>query len=186
MYRDLKSDNVMLVHDWAKIAVDKGLSDADNELVKIIDFGCSRTTSGDAKQVSSNVGHLWYIPPEGEQKGYDPEKLDVYRFGLFAFEVWTCTFLDDYGRDDAHGIARKQAVPATAAKPLRDAFIYTFHNAPTEVQVIIRRCWKHKPAERPSFAEICTELDKATLPAGTPEPKAGLYVILTRGNHHVH
>lgn len=73
MHRDIKSDNI--------------LTDKNGE-VKLADFGYSAQLTQERSARSSKVGTLCWMAPElikGERR-YDT-KIDIWSFGIFAFEI---------------------------------------------------------------------------------------------------
>lgn len=173
-HRDLKADNVLLTLDWSARAL-KHLPDAktvdekvdkDNlPIVKIIDFDSATTVSRSVISGRGDHGHLWYNAPECRVPAhenpdtyklpdYDREKADVWRFGLFAFEVWTGLFLDDLTEADAVLLTTFKQPKSAEAK----AGYARFHKAPDDLVSLICRCWLLAPKGRPTFAELVTKL----------------------------
>lgn len=134
---------------------------------------------------------VWLAPELMRKEGYD-EKVDVYSYGVMLWELVAredflghITFLSAI--EDAVLNGERPKIPGKPLLPLppmllcltsdRAVLITTaddvFKTCP-EFASLIERCWAGTAAERPSFTEVCVELDnmihnrlpatKATLP----------------------
>jgi hypothetical protein len=122
--RDLKPDNLLIDENWR---------------VMISDFGLSRWQSATGLP-SPYAGSFEYAAPE-QWEARDPytEKVDVFTFGLIAYEILTG------GRVPRTGGYRLPVPPPNFAPPL--------------MQNLIKRCWSLDPSERPSFQDILNEFE---------------------------
>jgi serine/threonine protein kinase len=124
MHRDLKPENILLDENW------RGL---------ICDFGMSRSRSATGLP-TRDAGTPAYAAPEQRQAGvYYTEKVDVFTFGLIAYEI----------------IDGRWAFETPESLELRDP-------GPCfgpMMQNLIRRCWSSNPRARPSFHDILHEFE---------------------------
>jgi hypothetical protein len=122
MHRDLKPSNILLDENF------RGL---------ISDFGLSRELSATGAP-SPDTGTRAYAAPEQLIPGFPYDnKVDVYSFGLIAYEIVTGGFAAD--RSEA-------ALPAVLFGSV--------------MQSLILRCWSERPSDRPSFAGILNEIER--------------------------
>jgi hypothetical protein len=177
LHRDLKSQNIlvkfeMLKHEKLK-AVDAGFIHA-----KVADFGLSKTKERSItwNHPTWNKGTARWMAPElinlkpqpiackddnvvdGSAK-YLPFQSDVFSFGMVCFEILTGdTPFADLTPNDVKNILLKGDRP-----PLPTG-------CPSCLARLIKMCWRAKPEERPSSAEICRELRvmKGSLLMGKP------------------
>jgi serine/threonine protein kinase len=133
MHRDLKPLKILLDHDW------RGL---------ISDFGLSREVSAPGAP-SPNAGTDDYSAPEQLIWGFPYDnKVDVYAFGLVAYEIVTGSCAVN---------RRQSALPVESFGSL--------------MQGLILRCWSEDPDLRPSFEAIFKEIERngfAVLPKADP------------------
>ncbi|ELP90126.1 serine-threonine protein kinase, putative [Entamoeba invadens IP1] len=142
VHRDLKSDNVLMVSNNPNEAV----------TVKISDFGTS-TLFVDTKSAKKivDVGTPMYMAPEVHDKslGNASFKCDVFSFAICLLEIWltkspydpevfvTQTSIQDFVMSGKRPLIPKDCV----------------------YRRLIRKCWAHKPKNRPAFPEITAELE---------------------------
>jgi serine/threonine protein kinase len=126
IHRDLKPANILLDADC------RGL---------ICDFGASRWTS-DEDFPSPHEGTFAYAAPEQwePKRRYTP-KVDVFAFGLIAYEI----------------ITGRRVVRSTRSSKMPDV---PLTSGPVP-QDLIRRCWSLRPSERPSFEAILNEFNRS-------------------------
>lgn len=138
--------------------------DKDAPIVaKIADFGLSRMKS--SKQLQESLSTYQWMAPEtlgngGKKVEYD-EKADVYSFSIILWEILTLKFpfdeylgIDEYtytnpsGKIVFNADALKEAIETKKLRPTIPK------STPEYLSDLIRKCWNHKPKNRPSFHEI--------------------------------
>jgi serine/threonine protein kinase len=89
-----------------------------------------------------------------------PQKIDVYSFGIVAFEVLTGkNNVETYKRSPSR--FKKGVIDGTERPPLREECRkHKEFTQDKDLVSLIERCWHGDPLERPSFVEICEDLDK--------------------------
>jgi serine/threonine protein kinase len=159
---DLKSLNILL----SEIATS---DNALHYLVKVADFGSARlvdSSSGSAGFIPGD-GTTNYTAPEALRQRSDltvrinsPQKIDVYSFGIVAFEVLTGkNNVETYKRSPSR--FKKGVIDGTERPPLREECRkHKEFTQDKDLVSLIERCWHGDPLERPSFVEICEDLDK--------------------------
>jgi serine/threonine protein kinase len=153
LHRDLKSHNILV-----KYAKGKGVLH-----VKVADFGISKEQehSSTYSCQSMNMGTTRWMAPEviaapGQAQSSSgsvevpkyPFKSDIYSFGMLCYEILT-------GKDPFWDIGSLSQVKK---KILRGKHPRLPHMCPGDLETLIVRCWKLEASARPSFVEICKEL----------------------------
>lgn len=136
VHRDLKPQNIFLVE-----------SSGRNDVVKLCDFGLSRTTGGEDRvtTVGSFLGTPAYMAPE-QLRGDDDQdqRVDIYALGTIAYEMLAgCLPFD--GETPVTIITRKLA---GTYRPLRTQNQGT--DTPAALEQMIARCLASDPGQRPS------------------------------------
>lgn len=140
IHRDLKPSNILI--------------DADENL-RIADFGLCKLVSPDPStrqtekyKMTRETGTYRYMAPEvfrGESYGCE---VDVYSFGITAYEMLEC--LQPFGELSSRLVARR-AGGAEALRPAWSERTLTEYSA--VLLTLVERCWAHEPAKRPPFGE---------------------------------
>ncbi|OHS92943.1 TKL family protein kinase [Tritrichomonas foetus] len=135
VHRDLKSLNILL---------------DENYLPKICDFGLSRFTDEEEKQMTADIGTPHWMAPELFESTAYSNKIDVYAFGMLMWEMLTETapFKDLNAVQIAFKVTRESLrpeFPPATPRPLRS---------------FISKCWHQDPAKRPTFSQIYRALIK--------------------------
>jgi serine/threonine protein kinase len=138
IHRDLKPANILIDANW------RGL---------IGDFGWSRSMSATGRP-TPEAGTWLYAAPEQLRPGYRyDEKVDVFAFGLIAYEI--------IGDHPAFPAGRSTTMPTLPTASDTDAF-------GALMGTLLPRCWSVCPGDRPYFQEIFAAFEAcrfAILPA---------------------
>jgi len=132
LHRDLKSDNLLVTHDWT---------------VKVADFGLTRFIS-EKKQMTQVGTPMWMAPEIIMGRKYS-SSADVYAFGIILWEV--LTRLEPY--EDKEPM---QIVVEVVNENLRPNLPGTFADSP--LVPLMKDCWHENPEHRPSFEKILERL----------------------------
>ncbi|XP_078362132.1 uncharacterized protein LOC144646418 [Oculina patagonica] len=137
IHRDLAARNVLV---------------CDNKLVKVADFGLARSSHGE------NVYHVTgqhnklpvkWMSPEAINDGVFTTKSDVWSYGVVLWEIATL------GGFPYPGIRNSELM-----RQLRRG--YRMEKPDTcseEFYQLMTRCWADDPDERPTFTELCQDLE---------------------------
>ncbi|XP_015794469.1 mitogen-activated protein kinase kinase kinase 13 [Tetranychus urticae] len=135
IHRDLKSPNVLM---------------SSNNVLKISDFGNSRLWD-DKSMKMSFAGTVSWMAPEVIRNERCSEKVDVWSYGVVIWEILTreIPYKDVDSSAIMWGVGNTSLhlpVPTTC---------------PDGLKLLLNQCWKQKPANRPTFAQILDHLDIA-------------------------
>ncbi|KRT86350.1 protein kinase, partial [Oryctes borbonicus] len=137
IHRDLKSPNVLIGKD---------------ELIKISDFGTSRTWNEVSTKMSFG-GTVAWMAPEAIKEYPCSEKIDIWSFGVVLWELLTC----EIPYKDMEMTAIMYMVGMGKLRPPIPS------TCPEGFKLIMQMCWKYNPKERPSFKLICNHLEIASV-----------------------
>lgn len=136
IHRDLKSPNVLV---------------AKNDVVKISDFGTSRTWNEKSTKMSF-AGTVAWMAPEVIRNEPCSEKVDIWSFGVVVWELLSSEI--PYKDVDSSAIiwgvgsnSLHLPVPSTC---------------PEGFKLLMRQCWEAKTRNRPSFKQVLMHLEIAT------------------------
>ena len=137
LHRDLKPDNIGF--------------DADGTL-KVFDLGlcaCVHRSKGlsESYSMTPNTGSLRYMAPEVAGKRPYNEKVDVYSFGLLAWQITSLQVPFD-GIPAGSFVA---AIESGQRPEMKSGWPPLFKD-------LLTRCWAHLPDDRPSFERIIDDL----------------------------
>ncbi|XP_076271858.1 mitogen-activated protein kinase kinase kinase 13 wallenda isoform X3 [Rhynchophorus ferrugineus] len=135
IHRDLKSPNVLI---------------GEGEIVKISDFGTSRTWNGVSEKMTF-AGTVAWMAPEAIQELACSEKVDIWSFGVVLWELLTFEVPYD-------GMEQSAIMYSVGCGKLTPPIPST---CPDGFKLIMQMCWKYIPKERPSFKLICNHLEIA-------------------------
>ncbi|XP_044268988.1 mitogen-activated protein kinase kinase kinase 13-A isoform X2 [Tribolium madens] len=137
IHRDLKSPNVLI---------------GEEEVIKISDFGTSRTWNGVSEKMSF-AGTVAWMAPEAIKELECSEKVDIWSFGVVLWELLTCEVPYD-------GMEQSAIMYMVGCGKLRPPIPKT---CPDGFRLIMEMCWKLNPKERPSFKLILNHLQIASV-----------------------
>jgi serine/threonine-protein kinase len=164
-HRDLKPDNLFLVHD---ADLPRG------ERVKVLDFGIAKRVDGTAMTGSGAIGTPLYMSPEQwKTPGTVDGRADIYSLGCIAFEMAS-------GRPPFVAETVGQACTMHLQDPV-PSLRERAPQVPAEVDAIVRRMLAKEPGDRPTprevrdvFGELAERAEPEgsapTLPDGSPVP----------------
>ena len=140
-HRDLKTHNVLLTHDGR---------------CKVTDFGLSRceelkTFTTTATMRDSVAGTPAFMAPELFEDNTFTEKSDVYSYAIVLWEIY------DRGIPWA-GLKPQQIL----YKLIKEQRLDVPKSMPRDLSSLMERAWAQDPDARPSFADICKELQATT------------------------
>lgn len=117
---------------------------AQDGLIRVSDFGISKLMTTEEQSTAHGVGTQRFMAPEilNEEK-YD-QMVDVYSFGVLLYFMLSDGEMPKITVVQV-GNGKKAPIPS---------------NFTSFSQKLIDRCWNFDPKERPSFKEICTEIEK--------------------------
>ncbi len=152
VHRDLKPENVILVR-----------RDDGADLVKVLDFGISRThgvpEGGRITRVGSIIGTPEYMAPEQAMGTAVDHRCDVYAFGVLAYEMLTGR-LPFQGDSPLATLLKHQGEPPVPPSRLRP-------DLPAEAEAMVLRALVKRPEGRQQdMAEVSADLCRALAAAG--------------------
>jgi hypothetical protein len=114
LHRDIKANNVLLVDNWRSACTNLRTCCKTMD-----DGGCATTKSKSFK--SGSKGDMYYMPPNAvEDDGrYDPT-IDIWRFGLLCYEVWTQKPWEKMTEMDRERIVFKRLTPKESKEAAED------------------------------------------------------------------
>ncbi|KAK8883118.1 hypothetical protein M9Y10_045766 [Tritrichomonas musculus] len=143
IHRDLKPDNVML---------------NDSLYPKIADFGLSKVYDPLSQSQSMICGTQVYMAPELFNSEVYDNKVDVYAFSMLIYEIFTlkkpfCEIKTPLQLMKAISTNIRPKLPSDSSIP--DEFIN-----------MIEICWDQDPKKRPTFTQICEQLESNNFEMG--------------------
>ncbi len=136
LHRDLKPANVML------------LDEADNDVVKVLDFGLVKSFVPESEAVNPAItqngmllGSPQYMAPEQAKNQSDPRS-DIYSFGILLYEMLT-TRPPFQAKDYLEVIVKHIKDPPPTFRQMRPDL-----DLPVEVERVVMRCLEKEPHHR--------------------------------------
>jgi serine/threonine-protein kinase len=130
VHRDIKPQNIMLLH---------------NGTIKVTDFGIARFSRSETKTMTGQaIGSVHYISPEQARGETTDERADIYSVGVMLYEMMTGQV--PFQSDNAVSVAIMQ-LQADAKKPTE-----LNPDIPPALEEITMKAMKKNPAERYSSA----------------------------------
>ncbi|HEY6105026.1 MAG TPA: serine/threonine-protein kinase, partial [Anaeromyxobacteraceae bacterium] len=152
VHRDLKPENVLLV------ARDDG-----TDLVKVLDFGISKThgvpDGGRITRAGSIIGTPEYMAPEQAMATAVDHRCDVYAFGVLAYEMFTGS-LPFQGETPLATLLKHQGEPPEPPTRRRP-------DLPPEAEAMVLRALVKRPEGRQQdMSEVAADLSRALAAVG--------------------
>jgi len=148
VHRDLKTQNVLLVHPIVSVT--------DVVHAKVCDFGLARYLPQEdhQTQLTRQVGSWYFMAPEifdTDGDHYD-QKVDVYSFAMLLYEMIAGSFCF---KKDSMTMSEFVVFAVEGGRPSEDAIDAT---TPGVLRVLMKECWQVIPSSRPSFLEVADRL----------------------------
>mmetsp|Transcript_4544 Transcript_4544/g.12876 ORF Transcript_4544/g.12876 Transcript_4544/m.12876 type:complete len:299 (-) Transcript_4544:149-1045(-) len=158
IHRDLKSLNLLL---------ESPIHGADDlSATKVTDFGLSRLKASTGNStMTSDVGTAHWMAPEMSSNSKYDEKVDLYSYGMFIYEVVHRVVPWDNFDDPRLILA---TVSAGQRPPLDDS-----SDCPDLLRSLMTRCWDQDPKNRPDF-QRAQQIVGSLLPDAAPPTKLSL------------
>lgn len=117
---------------------------AEDGIMKIADFGISKLMSAEEQSMTRGLGTQKFMAPEIINEEEYNEKSDIYSFGVLVYYILSNgEFPKIKIRDICLG--KKAEIPSS----------FTSYS-----KQLIDSCWNFVPNNRPSFKEICEDMEK--------------------------
>jgi len=162
VHGDLKPGNILV----SKLAMPQFY------LVKVADFGCVQLVDSSGAIVGTfnhRIGSRHHVAPEvlrfrrlQEAPPELPQKIDIYSFGIVAYQVLTGLPTSAFEAWKPSDIAKGVMKPDTDKTQWRPNRAFDGILKPNRLSLLplIERCWSSSPQDRPTFPEICCEIQK--------------------------
>lgn len=140
IHRDLASRNILVSKD---------------KICKVADFGFARRVSDDCayERTTANPVPVKWMAPEALVENKFTSKSDVFSLGILMWEIVTLG-ATPYEYLTSSEVYKKVTQGGRLQRPIhcKEEFYY-----------IMERCWSHDPAQRPTFKELASQLEKLLL-----------------------
>jgi len=140
IHRDLKPGNLLM----GAVQSPSG----PQLVVKVADFGLARVQDT-ARTMTGGIGTSQYTAPEVLRSERYDTKADVFSFGVILWEIHARRI--PYSEMNQMQIAVAVATQDHRPPPPK--------HCPQPFWLLMQHCWKTKPPDRPSFAEILSQLE---------------------------
>jgi len=154
LHRDLKSQNVLLTHEWRCKISDFGVSQCRDLKTAVT----RQSIRGDAKRTPGTV--LFKAPEAFDFENPFSEKSDVYSYAIVLWEIW------DRG-EPWDGLNESQIMYAVCMHKKRPK-VPAPEIMSSELSELMSLAWSHDAAARPDFKDIVTQLDEFALELNDP------------------
>jgi serine/threonine-protein kinase len=160
VHRDLKPDNVMLVH--------RGL---DKDFVKILDFGIAKAVNETTQRITKAgavFGTPHYMSPEQAAGTPVDQRTDIYSLGVILYEMSSGRV--PFDADNFMGILTQHMYKAPVSML---ALVPPPDGVPPGLDAIVRKCLSKQPEQRyASMEDLITDLERleqGAVPNAVPE-----------------
>mmetsp|Transcript_31353 Transcript_31353/g.79990 ORF Transcript_31353/g.79990 Transcript_31353/m.79990 type:complete len:891 (-) Transcript_31353:88-2760(-) len=145
VHGDLTGWNVMLTSSGASMT-DGGRG----WIVKVADFGLSRSLMQQQKIMTRTYGTITHMPPETLSEGAISKAMDVYSFGVLMWQMYT-------GSRPWSGLTHAQIIMRVCTQKMR---LQWEAGAPPAYRKLAEQCMDHNPDNRPSFDAVIQRLEE--------------------------
>ncbi|KAG0597944.1 hypothetical protein M758_12G032300 [Ceratodon purpureus] len=158
VHGDLKAHNILV----SEVLISENVK---RYLVKVADFGSAQFVSSNPESTDFKPGAATtkYAAPEVLRRRVDknvdislPKALDVYSYGIVAFEVLTGEEL--YANEHSQRKMKEDIISGKLRPPLREDCEKENFLHDDGLLSLIESCWHGDPSKRPSFPKIVKEL----------------------------
>ncbi len=146
IHRDLKAENILISEQGLKIA----------------DFGFAKTQQAIAQNMTQRIGTCYFIAPEVINSTTYNQSCDVFSFAIICYQVFYWTTDPYHSSGMKIGIELLVAKDANFRPKINQQQIDTASTVDaqaTSMFEMMKNCWRHNPDERPSFADVCQEIE---------------------------
>ena len=168
LHRDLKAENVLIdQYGRAKLA-DLGVAQVDALLA-----------ANEASAVGQGLQDMDFIAPEnvgGDRNRHSSKASDIYALGLVLWQMVSGGKLPNSWQEVAEQDPGYAAIKAGQRMPIPD-------DCPPPFRRLIQACWRVRPAERATIADVLRELQEM---APQMHPEHGLIGLAMHLEHALH
>lgn len=146
IHRDLKSLNCLLEEPV--------LSEEDEPLVKVADFGMARRWDP-LRKMTRGCGTCHWMAPEVAQGTDYEDKADVFSYGMMLWEILVLAVpFEERSPHEASNLFVQGIRPKIESGNFPP-------QCPQDLIKMMTKCWAQEPSERPPFSEVLEVLDEA-------------------------
>ncbi|KAL6906119.1 hypothetical protein ACP4OV_003720 [Aristida adscensionis] len=146
IHRDLKTANLLMDKDQTVIKAIQ-LVGADDNVVKVADFGVARFQDQGGIMTAETGTYRWMAPEVINHQPYD-NKADVFSFAIVLWELITSKIPYDTMTPLQAAVGVRQGLRPGLPK-----------KAHPKLLNLMQRCWQADPSNRPAFPDILAELE---------------------------
>ncbi|XP_060580261.1 uncharacterized protein LOC132737045 [Ruditapes philippinarum] len=150
----------------------KNCSVGKNGIVKVSNFATARFVRK-GETVTFNAIQVPWAPPEVYHSGKGDIKSDIWSFGVLMWEIFTCGDVPFIYERNRKG---KRIQIYRPPKPT---------SCPQDIDMLMLRCWKLEPSNRPTFKDLKTRLEECYLKIQDDEDNSDSQSLAELGFDHV-
>ena len=158
IHRDIKPDNILL-SGGAAVVTDFGIAKAISA-ARTDDGSAPRVDYGALTQLGTSIGTPAYMAPEQAVGDTIDERVDLYAWGVVAYELLA----------GVHPFAGKSGAAQLIAAHLAElppTLADRNHDVPSEIATLVMQCLAKRPDDRPATAdEVLARLSTVVTPSG--------------------